>query len=188
MNSRKYMWLPESQPPMPSRTRRSVLTSILPGLVLVGTGCLGENSQTDETTSPSESGSTKSPSESGLTIETTIKLVLSSESVIDEEPIQPLVFEELPQNEREILQTAHDQQKYSVSYEKHEGIPDNEKTDGLQRLIDRILDRLSSQKETYREEHDTDSVPEHVDAVYLRYSGEIYCIDLVDGDKKHYHC
>lgn len=164
---------------MPSRTRRSIIASVTPGLVLTGSGCFGNRSTTAETSSPSESGPT---------IETTIDLVLPSASDVDEEPIQPLVFENLPRNERKILRTAHEERTYSVSYGGYEGLPDAEETDGLQSLIDRIRRRLASQTEAYREEHDADSVPEHVDAVYLEYGDEVYCIDLIDGDQKHYHC
>lgn len=159
---------------MPSHSRRSVLAGLSAGLLLIGAGCVSSRTETD----------TRTPT-SAPTMETTIKLVMPSVADVDEKPVRPLRFADLPAGEREILRTAREEGEYSVEYGKHEGLPDDE--DALQSLVDRILARLESQKETYLDEHDADSVPDYVDAVYLDYD-RIYCIDLVDGDQRYYHC
>jgi len=123
-----------------------------------------------------------SPTERPL-LATTINLVTTS--VPDEEAIQPLAFADLPAAEQRILRTAADE-GYEVRYAREEGIPDTEETEGLRSLIDRFLDRLNAQKAAYREAHD--DLPDYVDAVYLRQEGALYCLDIVDGDQKYYHC
>lgn len=155
---------------MPRHTRRAVLASLTTGPLAVGAGCVSSDSETPTATS-------------GPTMKTTVKLVMPSVADLDEKPVQPLRFEDLPAAEQEILRTAREEGEYSVSYGKYEGLPD----DALRSLVDRILDRLQSQEEMYLESHDADSVPDYVDAVYLDYD-RIYCIDLVDGDQQYYRC
>lgn len=160
---------------MPSHSRRSVLAGISAGPLLVGAGCVSSRTETD----------TRTPT-SAPTMETTIELVMPSVTGIEEKPVRPLRFEDLPAGEREILRTAREEGEYSVEYGKHEGLPDDEEP--VRSLVDRILARFDSQEETYLQNHDDESVPDYVDAVYLDYDDRIYCIDLVDGDQEYYHC
>ncbi|ERH12443.1 MAG: hypothetical protein J07HB67_01462 [halophilic archaeon J07HB67] len=104
-------------------------------------------------------------------------------SAAEREQIEPLSLESLPADERRIIVAAADG-GFSVSYGRFEYPTDGGRTAGLSSLMDRVVDRLNDQIRTYESE----TPPSHVSAVYVRYEGQLYCLDVVDGDQKYYHC
>jgi hypothetical protein len=178
--------------PVSSITRRTLLSALSGIPVLALAGCAapggdesGDPSPTDRAESRTRTDRTSSPSptDTSLTYATTVDLHLAS--VPDEEAIQPLAYEDLPADEQDIIRAAADG-GYAVRHGRNEGIPDTEKAEGLESLIDRILDRLETQQRAYREDHD--DVPDYVHAVYVRYDGWLYCIALHRGDTRPYDC
>lgn len=123
-----------------------------------------------------------------ITWETQIDPIRVSLSETEREQVEPLSFESLPAAERRIVAAAVDD-GFSVSYGRRQPVPDSGRAAGLPSLIDRISDRLHRQIEAYESTRRTDTeVPSHVDAVYVRYEGELYCLDIILGDAKPYSC
>ncbi|MEZ3142481.1 hypothetical protein [Halobaculum sp. MBLA0143] len=97
-------------------------------------------------------------------------------------------FESLPAEERRIVREAADGE-FSVSYGRYQTPTDGGRAAGLSSLTDRIFARLDRQIAAYESTHGTDTeVPSHVRAVYVRYEGQLYCLDVVVGDAKRYSC
>lgn len=160
-------------------TRRSALRVTTSILTATAAGCASDTTETD---------GDDSPTETKLTHEKIIDLVSPSVTNIDDKPVRPLDYEALPRDEQRIIESAHGPGDYSVTYKQGEGPPETGKAAGLQSLINRIVDRLTKQQQQYRSNNSSDSVPEYVHAVYVRYDGKVYCIELFDADTKYYHC
>lgn len=116
--------------------------------------------------------------------ETTIELVAVALSERERTHVSPLVADDLPTDERRILAAAADG-GFTVRDGRNEYPTDGGRTAGLQSLIDRALDRLEHQRTAWDE---TASPSPSVDAVYVRYDGDLYCLSLVDGDQRYYTC
>jgi|GEM_PF-2518752 len=158
------------------RTRRGLVGAVLCGALTAGCASRGD-------------GSGSTPRETP-TLETRIELHSVVLSAAEREQIEPLSFESLPADERRIIAAAADG-GFSVSYGRSEYPTDGGRTAGLSSLISRVVDRLNDQTRTYESENPTATAanpPSHVSAVYVRYEGQLYCLDVVDGDQKYYHC
>lgn len=136
---------------------------------------------------PADATGTPTPRET-VTSETRIELVPVGLSDEEREQVTPLSFESLPADERRLLREAADG-GFSVSYGQSAYPTDGGRTAGLSSLIRRVVDRLARQTDSYESTHGADAaVPSHVSAVYVRYEGDLYCLDVVDGDQRYYHC
>ncbi|UIP00620.1 hypothetical protein Hbl1158_04465 [Halobaculum sp. CBA1158] len=174
-------------------------------IVLGISGCLGESEQGQrsatemtETERQSTSGqsspsptpeTTESPTQTTFpTSETSIRLNQVQLSDEERSNIDPVRYDLLSSNKKEILDYAITGYEYKVEYPAQQGIPETDRTAGLQELINQIIDRLSQQTTAYEEENPDTPVPDYVSAVYLRYQNTVYCIDLLDGDQRYYLC
>jgi hypothetical protein len=172
--------------------------SLLAAAAALTTGCLaGRDSETAPTEATRRQAATRR-SQAGRTLtdtptqtitwETQIDPIRVSLSETEREQVEPLSFESLPAEERRIVAAAVDD-GFSVSYGRRRPVPDSGRAAGLPSLIDRISDRLQRQIEAYESTRGTDTkVPPHVDAVYVRYEGALYCLDIILGDAKPYSC
>lgn len=165
-------------------------------MTLLAGGCLGDGDRGRPTTSDAAArtdapadGRTDTPTPTeAVTYATRIELLPVSLAADEREQVTPLSFESLPAEERRILREAADG-GFSVSYGRSEYPTDGGRTAGLASLIRRVVDRLARQTDSYESAHGADAaVPSHVSAVYVRYRGDLYCLAVVDGDQKYYHC
>lgn len=180
------------------KTRRQLIGAILS--VALTTGCTARNDDNEataaETTTSSltripsstqDASKTPTPRET-ITNVTRIRLHSVTLTETQRKQITPLSFESLPADERRIVTAAADG-GFSVSYGRSEYPTDGGRTAGLSSLMSRVVDRLNRQTEAYKTNHTAvANAPPHVDAVYVRYEGELSCLDIVDGDQKYYHC
>lgn len=187
-----------------TRTRRQFL-GVLCGVLAAG--CAARDGGGEATAAETASRSTQSPSntrtptdtpvstdtptpQETIVLETRIELLPVDLSEAERGQVEPLSVESLPAEERRIVAEAADG-GFSVSYGRYEYPTDGGRTAGLSSLVDRVLGRLDHQLRVYEIENPTATAanpPSHVSAVYVRYEGRLYCLDVVDGDQKYYHC
>ncbi|WP_435361247.1 hypothetical protein [Haloarchaeobius sp. DFWS5] len=86
--------------------------------------------------------------------------------------IAPIVFSDLPESERAILETARDEGEYRVC-------PPS--PDALQSLTDRVQDHRNQQ---YENAQPTTTVPRYLEPAYLTWETDLFAIRLVLGDEQ----
>lgn len=195
-----------------TRTRRRVVGALLGSLLTAGCATTGDTGGSGGATAAETESSTRTASGTPTASETqtptgtptatatptprdtityVIRIDLVPVTLSDEERehVDPLSLESLPAEERRVVREAADVDgAFSVSYGRGQTRPE---VTGLSSLIDRVLARLNYQERTYERENPTATAanpPSYVSAVYVRYEGHLYCLDVVDGDQKYYHC
>ncbi len=154
-------------------SRRDVLWI---GVAVAGvlSGCLSADEEADLTSPP---GTTTDPGRPTAT-EPADRAVLEFEAVALEDEqrdrIEPIRFDELPDEEQSIVREAMNADRYAVEAPGPEP---------LQEFTSRVNRHKSRQISAYREDHSGVDFPQYLDVVFLLQSGQLYAITLLVGDQ-----
>lgn len=88
--------------------------------------------------------------------------------------IEPIRFDELPDDEQSIVQEAMNADRYAV---------DAPGPEPLQEFTSRVNRHKSRQISAYREDHSGVDFPQYLDVVFLLRSEQLYAITLLVGDQ-----
>lgn len=155
------------------KSRRLVIKYTTTSFVALS-GCLSaeddseSNSPTDGTERSDPPTATEPPNQAVLDFEA---VTLTEEQ---REWIEPIRFEELPDDEQSVVEGAMNLDRYAV---------DAPGPEPLQEFTSRANEHKSQQISAYRDEHGGADFPQYLDVVFLRRSEQSYATTLLVGDQ-----